>query len=62
MTRMAEQMLFELKPGDRFYFIGDPKKVVREIQEVVMRKRGVRVQYVIYTDYKEGHQNRPVVF
>jgi len=56
-----ETNLFELQPGDRFYFIGDPKKIVREISETVMHKRGMRVQYVIYKNSKEGHQNRPVV-
>ena len=59
---MSQSNLFDLKPGDRFYFIGDPKKEVREIKEVVMHKRGMRVQYVIYPDLKEGHQNRPLVF
>ena len=62
---MTVKKLFELEPGDRFFFTGDPKKEVREIFQVVHKGRYVgkpKVGYVIYTDLKEGHSDREVVF
>ena len=62
---MAVKMLFDLKAGDRFYFVGDPKKQVREIGVVVMKRKyygETKTAYVIYSDLKEGHSNREVVF
>lgn len=60
---MAVQKLFDLKPGDRFYFVGDPKKVVREIKKLVYKRTlSSNPQYVVYSDDKEGHSNREVVF
>jgi hypothetical protein len=62
---MAEKMLYDLVPGDRFYFVGDPKKAIREIKEVVKKGRHITKEvtdFVIYTDLKEGHSNRPVIF
>lgn len=60
---MSVKMLFELKPGDRFYFVGDHKKIVREIRDVIYRRKlSSKPQYVVYSDLKEGHSNRQVVF
>lgn len=61
---MSTKKLFDLKVGDRFYYVGDPKKTIKEIGMVILKGRYVSkdvTSYVIFTDLKEGHSNRAVV-
>lgn len=61
---MSTKKLFDLKVGDRFYYVGDPKKEVREIFTVILKGRYVSksvVSHVVFADLKEGHSNRAVV-
>jgi len=62
MEAVTQTTLFELQEGDRFYFIGDPRKTVIEIRQVVKHYRSGRVLHVVYRDMKEGHRDRPVMF
>jgi hypothetical protein len=62
MEANTQTTLFELQEGDRFYFVGDPRKAVLEIGNVIKHYRSGRVLHVIYKDLKEGHRDRPVVF
>jgi hypothetical protein len=62
---MKSMNLFQLKPGDRFFRVGDPKKLIREVKELIYKERYVAksvVKYVIYTDLTEGHSDCPVCF
>ena len=47
MEANTQTTLFELQEGDRFYFVGDPRKAVLEIGNVIKHYRSGRVLHVI---------------
>ncbi|MCJ7447926.1 MAG: hypothetical protein MUO72_09545 [Bacteroidales bacterium] len=54
--------LFKLKAGDRFYFVGDKKKKVYEVNHLTYKRIFSKApQFVVFTDHTEKHQDREVV-